>query len=223
MQQTVHYACACRGLGFGKATSRMFAVLQAASEASPRKQVYPRNTIYISLCGHRMWSVRFVHPQGRTGSINRERLCLSCRDGLRWGLTAMKCLARQSSDGGQQMGSESALPFSPCWRHDLCVIRDKSLPKLLLFWCLPWVPKGKVEVPWLDLPIALNLQRTNFLRLGMVSLSDPHRCEIWPSMQIISGLNCAWGWKLFAFSEQYASCIKWDGDFPPLLDIPINN
>lgn len=81
------------------------------------------------------------------------------------GLLAVKHLARQSDGEDGRWGQSQLCPSLPA--EDMTCITSQivTIP-------IPphnCVPKGKAEVPWLDLPIALNL------RLGTVSLFHPCR------------------------------------------------
>lgn len=123
----------------------------------------------------------------------KERLCLPRRDGLRCRLDNDEAPCKGSAMGRTADGiraSSAVLPLLKTW---LACYMGQITSQIVAIPVPPhnWVPKGKLEVPWLDLPIDLNLQRTN-LRLGIISLFHRHRCEIWPSMQIIEQLPLVW-------------------------------
>lgn len=166
----------------------MSVVLQAASEEGLGSMCIPETRIiYHSVVTGCDLYILFVLRNALEVKIKkRERLCLSCRDGLRHRLCSNEAPCETERWGGWQMGSDPALPFSPCWRHDF-TSQIVAIP-------VPpynWLPKGKAEFPWLDLTIGLNLQRIN-LRLDIISPFHPHRWEIWPSIQTLQQRPLVW-------------------------------
>lgn len=161
---------------------------------SPRKHVYPRNMIYISLCGHRVWSVHFVHPHECTGRRNKKWERGSAL--LRWSEAKTRKQWNTLQDRAMGWWGQGQLCHSPAAEDMICEYVGQITSEIVTIPVPPhnWVPEGKVPVPWLGLPTALNLERTN-LRLDTFSLLHPtdvrsdSQCKQFSN----SGFNWAWG------------------------------